>query len=62
MAGAGFSLVSALSFLVVGFVADRTSPVFAVVLAAAVSLVAIAVAWPRWPQGRLEQAAERAYV
>ncbi|WP_460447265.1 MFS transporter [Angustibacter aerolatus] len=62
VAGAGFSLVSALSFLVVGFVADRTSPVFAVVLAAAVSLVAIAVAWPRWPQGQLEQAAERAYV
>jgi MFS family permease len=61
LAGSGFALVSALAFLVVGGLADATSPAFAVVLSAGVTLVALAGARLRWPQRQLTAAAERAY-
>lgn len=61
VAGSGFALLSALSFLAVGALADVTSPAVAVVIAAAATLLALALVWVRWPQRELIAAAVRAY-
>ncbi len=61
VAGSGFALVSAMSFVLVGALADWTSPATAVVLAAAITVLALVPAWARWPHRQLAEAAERAY-
>ena len=61
VAGAGFAMISSLSYVVVGAVADITGPAAAVVIAAAVTLLAVGVLWRRWPAPELEAAAQRAY-
>lgn len=53
---AGFSLSAALSYLLVGFLADRTSPAFAVVCAGAFGLIVVCVASARWPARHVRQA------
>ncbi|WP_162248075.1 MFS transporter [Angustibacter sp. Root456] len=62
LAGSGFALVSAVAFVVVGALSDATSPAFAVVLAAAATLLVLVVVRLRWPQQQLCAAAERAYA
>lgn len=61
LAGSGFALVSVVSLLLVGAAADATSPALAVVLAAAATMVFLALTWRRWPGRAIEQAAARAY-
>jgi MFS family permease len=61
VAGAGFSLISALSYLVVGEVADVTSPPTAVLIAAGGTLLVLVPLWRRWPARELGRAAEQAY-
>jgi MFS family permease len=61
VAGAGFSLISALSYVVVGAVADLTTPATAVALAAGVTLLVLAPLRRRWPDRELDDAAQRAY-
>jgi MFS family permease len=53
IASAGFAALTAVGYLVVGQVADVTSPAFAVVALAAVGLVVLAVAVVVWPGRRL---------
>jgi len=53
---AGFSLTAALSYLLVGFLADRTSPAFAVVCAGVYGLLVVCVASVRWPAREVRQA------
>lgn len=61
VAGAGFALVSATCFLGVGALADVTTSAFAIVVAAALTLVLVAVAWPRWPRQAIDAAAGDVY-
>jgi hypothetical protein len=61
VAGAGFSLISALAFVAVGALADATTSAAAVAVASLATLLAVAVVWRRWPARELGQAAERAY-
>ena len=62
LAGSGFALVSVVALLLVGAAADATSPALAVVLAAASTLIFLAVTWHRWPSPAIEKAAVRAYA
>jgi MFS family permease len=61
VAGAGFSLISALGFVAVGALADATTSALSVGIAAGLTLVLLAVIWRRWPAGELDQAAARVY-
>jgi hypothetical protein len=61
VAGAGFSLVSALAFVAVGALADVTTAATAVVIAAGATLVVVVLGWPRWPARELAAAAAEAY-
>jgi len=61
VAGAGFSLISAVSFVVVGALADLTTSALAVAIAAGVTLAMVAVLWPRWPARELDEAATVVY-
>jgi MFS family permease len=61
VAGAGFSLISALAFVAVGALADATTSATAVAVASGVTLVAVAVRWRRWPAREMGEAAARAY-
>ena len=61
VAGAGFSLISALSFVAVGALADATTSARAVAIAAGVTLLLVALAWRRWPARELDEAAARVY-
>lgn len=61
LAGSGFALVSTLTFLLVGGVADLTSPAFAVVVAAVLTLLVLAWVWLRWPHEQLRRAGEAVY-
>lgn len=62
LAGAGFSLASASSFLLAGAVADATSPAVAVTAAAVVGLAIIGAVHRSWPQGEIRRAASRVYA
>ena len=53
IASAGFAAVTAVGYLVTGFVADRTSPAFAVTVMAVVGLAVVSVGFLRWPSARL---------
>ena len=53
IASAGFAAVTAVGYLVTGFVADRTSPAFAVTVMAVVGLAVVSVGFLRWPSDRL---------
>jgi MFS family permease len=61
VAGAGFSLISALAFVVVGALADATTSATAVALSAAVTLLALPLVWRHWPARELDDAAAQAY-
>jgi MFS family permease len=55
IASAGFAAVTAVGYLLTGFIADRTSPAFAVTVMAAVGLVVVSVAYVRWPSDVLRR-------
>jgi MFS family permease len=61
VAGAGFSLISALAFVVVGGLADVTTAATAVVIASGTTLAVVALVWRRWPARELATAAAEAY-
>lgn len=62
LAGAGFSTVTAATFLLAGAAADLTSPAVAVTLAAVVGLALVGAAHHTWPAGELRRAARRVYA
>jgi MFS family permease len=62
LAGGGFNLASAVSFLLAGAVADATSPAVAVTGAAVVGLALIGAAHRSWPRGAIRRAASRVYA
>jgi predicted MFS family arabinose efflux permease len=53
IASAGFAAVTALGYLVAGFIADRTSPAFSVTIMAVIGLVVVSIGFLRWPSARL---------
>jgi MFS family permease len=53
IASAGFAALTALGYLVTGFLADRTSPAFAVTAMAVVGLLVVTLAFWFWPAQRL---------
>jgi MFS family permease len=53
IASAGFAALTALGYLITGFVADRTSPAFAVTVMAVVGLLVVTLAFWFWPAQRL---------
>ena len=53
IASAGFSLITALGYLASGWVAELTSPAFAVVVMAVLGLVAAGAAYVLWPAASL---------
>jgi MFS family permease len=61
LAGGGFSLASASSFLLAGAVADLTSPSVAVTGAGAVGLAVIGLVHRSWPRGAVRRSAARIY-
>lgn len=61
LAGAGFSLVTVTSYLVVGVVADLTSPAFAVTLGGATGCLVLAWLYPTWPRREIRRATETAF-
>jgi MFS family permease len=61
VAGAGFSLISALAFVAVGALADATTSATAVALSAAATLLALPLVWRHWPARELDDAAAEAY-
>jgi MFS family permease len=62
LAGAGFSSVTAVTFLLAGAVADLASPAVAVTVAAVLGLALVGAAHHSWPAAALRRAAERVYV
>jgi MFS family permease len=62
LAGAGFSTVTAVTFLASGAMADLTSPAVAVTIAAVVGLALVGSAHRAWPAGELRRAARRVYA
>lgn len=61
LAGAGFSAITAAAFLLVGGIADLSTPAFAVMFGGAVGCLVLAWTWTRWPRRELREAAETAY-
>ena len=61
LAGAGFSTVTAATFLLSGAVADLTTPAVAVTVAAVLGLALVGVAHRAWPQAELQRTATRVY-
>ena len=61
LAGAGFSTVTAATFLLSGAVADLATPAVAVTVAAVVALALVGVAHRGWPHAELRRTAERVY-
>jgi MFS family permease len=53
IASAGFAAMTAIGYLVTGFVADLTSTAFSVVVMAVVGLVIVSIAFLVWPTARL---------
>lgn len=62
LAGAGFSLVTASTYLLAGAVADLTSPAVAVTVGAVLGLALVGAAHRTWPAGELHRVAQRVYV
>jgi MFS family permease len=62
LAGAGFSTITAATFLLAGAAADLTSPAVAVTMAAVVGLALVGAAHRTWPTGELRRAARRVYA
>lgn len=62
LAGAGFSLVTASTYLLAGAMADLTSPAVAVTVGAVLGLGLVGAAHRSWPGGELRRAARRVYV
>lgn len=62
LAASGFSLASALSFLVVGALADLTSPAVAVTVAGVAGLALIGLVHRAWPRGAIRRSATRVYA
>jgi len=62
LAGAGFSTVTAATFLLAGAVADLATPAVSVTVAAVVGLALVGSAYRTWPTGELRRAARRVYA
>jgi len=62
LAGAGFSTVTAATFLLAGAMADLTSPAVAVTVAAVVGLALVGAAHRTWPSAELRRVARRIYI
>jgi MFS family permease len=62
LAGAGFSTITAATFLLSGAMADLASPAVAVTVAAVVGLALVGAAHRTWPTGELRRVARRVYV
>lgn len=62
LAGAGFSLSSATSFLLGGALADLTSPAVTVTGAGVVGLALIGAVQRSWPRGEIRRSAARVYA
>jgi MFS family permease len=62
LAGAGFSTITAATFLLAGAAADLTSPAVSVTIAAVVGLALVGAAHRTWPTGELRRAARRVYT
>lgn len=62
LAAAGFSVATAATFLLTGFLADLTSPAVAVTFAGAAGLGLVGVAHHHWPRRAIRAAAERVYA
>jgi MFS family permease len=62
LAGAGFSLVTASTFLLAGAVADLTSPAVAVTFGAVLGLALVGAVHREWPRAELGQAARELYA
>jgi hypothetical protein len=62
LAGGGFSLASAAAFLLVGALADLTSPAVAVTAAGACGLALVGAAARAWPRGAIARSAGRIYA
>lgn len=61
LAGAGFSMVTAATFLLAGAMADLSSPAVAVTVAAVIGLGLVGAAHRTWPTGELRRVARRIY-
>lgn len=61
LAGAGFSLVTVVSYLVVGIIADFTSPAFAVTLGGVSGCLVLAWLYPTWPRRDIRRATETVF-
>jgi MFS family permease len=61
LAGAGFSTVTAATFLLAGAVADLATPAVAVTGAAVLALALVGVAHRGWPHAELRRTAQRVY-
>jgi MFS family permease len=61
LAGAGFSTVTAATFLLSGAMADLATPAVAVTVAAVFALALVGVAHRGWPHAELRRTAERVY-
>jgi MFS family permease len=62
LAGAGFSTVTAATFLLAGGMADLTTPAVSVTVAAVLGLALVGAAHRTWPTGELRRAARRVYA
>lgn len=62
LAGAGFSTITAATFLLSGAMADLASPAVAVTVAAVVGLALVGAAHRTWPAGELRRVARRVYA
>jgi MFS family permease len=61
LAGAGFSAATVAAYLLVGVVADLTSPAFSVTVAGAACCAVLAVLWPGWPRREIRRASAAAF-
>ena len=61
LAGAGFAIVTAATFLLSGAVADLATPAVAVTGAAVLGLALVGVAYGSWPHAELRRTAQRIY-
>lgn len=62
LAGAGFSLVTAVTYLLGGAMADLASPAVSVTVAAVLGLALVGAAHRAWPAGELRRVARRVYA